>query len=236
MLSLIESELEDNNYGIVKKTGHYTFSNACDFITTYPDCGDGYMPTDEAHTLINRLTLAYLENLRGTEGMDAISPLLQKTMTCFGNNSYFREGSPRECYIIEDRYMCPRKELLSVSLEDKYFRSYTHNGRTILEWLVPCPHSFPSTSHHGKPSRRARSANLPFEQTTALALLVEQCSSIPLIPVWYVHYSFHECKTCFRLYTGFAVHSPSLICIKTDNGSIHTDASLLVNAIGQRHR
>ena len=65
---------EDKNYGIVKKTGHYTFSNACDFITTYPDCGEGYIPTDEAHALINQLTLAYLENLRGTEGMDAHLP------------------------------------------------------------------------------------------------------------------------------------------------------------------
>ena len=32
------------------------------------------MPTDEAHALINQLTLAYLENLRGTEGMDAHLP------------------------------------------------------------------------------------------------------------------------------------------------------------------
>lgn len=65
---------EEKNYGIIKRTGHYTFTNACDFINTYPDCGNEYMPTYEAHALINQLTLAYLENLRGTEGMDVHLP------------------------------------------------------------------------------------------------------------------------------------------------------------------
>ena len=65
---------EDKNYGIVEKTGHYTFSNACDFVNTYPDCGDEYMPIPEAHALINRLTLAYLERLQGTPGMEMHLP------------------------------------------------------------------------------------------------------------------------------------------------------------------
>ena len=65
---------EEKNYGIVEKTGHYTFSNACDFVNTYPDCGDDYMPIDEAHSLINQLTLAFLENQRGTQGMDEHLP------------------------------------------------------------------------------------------------------------------------------------------------------------------
>ena len=72
---------EDKNYGIIKKTGHYTFTNACDFINSYPDCGEDYMPPADAHALINQLILAYLENLQGTQDMDEHLPPADSSTT-----------------------------------------------------------------------------------------------------------------------------------------------------------
>ena len=46
----------EKNYGTLLKAGHYTFANACDFVNTYPDCGEDHMPIP-FYALINRLTL-----------------------------------------------------------------------------------------------------------------------------------------------------------------------------------
>ena len=39
--------------------GHYTFSNACELLSAYPDCAGDYIPTSEAHSLINQATLQF---------------------------------------------------------------------------------------------------------------------------------------------------------------------------------
>jgi len=72
---------DNKNYATLLKAGHYTFSNACDFVNTYPDCGEDHMPLDEAHALISQLTLAYLEKLQGTPDMDAHLPPTDANLT-----------------------------------------------------------------------------------------------------------------------------------------------------------
>ncbi len=65
---------ERKHFAIVQKAGHYTFSNACDFLNTYEDCGEDFLSPTEAHALINTLTLAFLEDLQGTPNMDVHLP------------------------------------------------------------------------------------------------------------------------------------------------------------------
>ena len=65
---------ERKNFAVLKKAGHYTFSNACDFLNTYEDCGDEFLNTTEAHSLINTMTLAFLEDLQGTPDMNEHLP------------------------------------------------------------------------------------------------------------------------------------------------------------------
>lgn len=72
---------DNKNYATLLKAGHYTFSNACDFVNTYPDCGEDHMPLDEAHGLISTLTLAYLEKLQGTPDMNAHLPPADANLT-----------------------------------------------------------------------------------------------------------------------------------------------------------
>ena len=45
--------------------GHYTFSDACTLIPTYPDCGEDYLDIPTAHQLIRGSTTAFLESVAG---------------------------------------------------------------------------------------------------------------------------------------------------------------------------
>ena len=79
LVQTIYDRLSSNNdtrkhFAILRKAGHYTFSNACDFVNAYEDCGEDFLAPTEAHGIINRLTLAFLEDLQGTPDMDAHLP------------------------------------------------------------------------------------------------------------------------------------------------------------------
>lgn len=53
--------------GVVEDAGHYTFSDACAFLPTYPDCEPPFIDQEEAHALINTLSIAWLDRARGFE-------------------------------------------------------------------------------------------------------------------------------------------------------------------------
>ena len=54
--------------------GHYTFTNACDMLPTYDDCGEGYLPPPEAHLLINEIVTAFLGKELGYTGWENSFP------------------------------------------------------------------------------------------------------------------------------------------------------------------
>ena len=60
----------------ITDAGHYSFSNACDLVSTYPDCGPGFLEHREVHHLVNTVTTAFLQKYRGMENMDAFLPVV----------------------------------------------------------------------------------------------------------------------------------------------------------------
>ena len=66
---------EEKYWANIKKAGHYTFTNACDILSTYPDCEDDHIAPTEAHQLINTTITAFLENERGRPGMSDYLPI-----------------------------------------------------------------------------------------------------------------------------------------------------------------
>jgi predicted dienelactone hydrolase len=61
--------------------GHYTFTNACDILPTYDDCGEGFLPPAEAHVLINTITTAFLARILGYTGWeDALPPVSEEVI------------------------------------------------------------------------------------------------------------------------------------------------------------
>jgi len=57
------------------EAGHYTFSNACDILPAYDDCGEGFLPPPEAHLLINEIVTAFLAKELGYTGWEDSFPL-----------------------------------------------------------------------------------------------------------------------------------------------------------------
>ena len=55
--------------------GHYTFTNACDILPTYDDCGNGFIAPEDAHVLINTATTAFLAQQLGYKGWEEFVPL-----------------------------------------------------------------------------------------------------------------------------------------------------------------
>lgn len=53
--------------GELADAGHYTFSNACDLVPTFDDCEPPYIPTADAHALLNTVTAAFLGLAMGDE-------------------------------------------------------------------------------------------------------------------------------------------------------------------------
>lgn len=73
---IYDAMTQENRYWAnIKKAGHYTFSNACDIVATYPDCEDDHIAPEEAHQLINTTITAFLENERGRPGMEDYLPV-----------------------------------------------------------------------------------------------------------------------------------------------------------------
>ena len=67
--------------GELEDAGHYTFSNACDWVTTYDDCSDPYLPGEVAHPIIATVTTAFLDRARGAPGRDAWLPTSAPELT-----------------------------------------------------------------------------------------------------------------------------------------------------------
>ena len=56
--------------------GHYSFTNACDILPTYPDCGAGYLSPPAVHEVTNTLTTAFLfKELGGYRGWETAFPI-----------------------------------------------------------------------------------------------------------------------------------------------------------------
>ena len=51
--------------GEVLDAGHYTFSDACDLVSTYDDCAEPFLDPEEAHVVINTVTTAFLQSVLG---------------------------------------------------------------------------------------------------------------------------------------------------------------------------
>ena len=60
--------------GEITDAGHYTFSNACDMLSTFADCDPPYLDPDEAHPLINEMVTAFLALQRGQAEAEAHLP------------------------------------------------------------------------------------------------------------------------------------------------------------------
>ena len=66
----------DKKYWVnITDAGHYSFSNACDWLNTYPDCGEGFLIPVEVHQIVNTITTAFLQEERGMEGMNDYLPI-----------------------------------------------------------------------------------------------------------------------------------------------------------------
>jgi predicted dienelactone hydrolase len=59
----------------VVDAGHYTFSDACQFLPTYPDCRAPFRDPADVHALVNEATTAFLDLHRGEEAAAAYFPV-----------------------------------------------------------------------------------------------------------------------------------------------------------------
>lgn len=57
----------DKHFAVIEDAGHYTFSDACSLLPTYPDCGGDYIDIPEAHRLVRGTTTAFFEELAGLD-------------------------------------------------------------------------------------------------------------------------------------------------------------------------
>lgn len=58
------------------QAGHYTFTNACDIVPIYDDCGEGFLPPEDAHAIINEVTVSFLAKQLGYTGWEDSLPML----------------------------------------------------------------------------------------------------------------------------------------------------------------
>ena len=66
---------EQKYWANITGAGHYSFSNACDLVSTYPDCGSDFLEYTEVHRLVNTVTTAFLQKYRGMEGLEGFLPV-----------------------------------------------------------------------------------------------------------------------------------------------------------------
>jgi len=55
------------SFGLFQDAGHYTFSNACDWVPTYPDCSEPYLDPKLAFDVINTAVAGFLDVQRGED-------------------------------------------------------------------------------------------------------------------------------------------------------------------------
>lgn len=59
---------------VLEGAGHFVFSDACSFLPVFEDCGEPYLPGDEAHPVIAAVTTAFIEGLRGADASGWLPP------------------------------------------------------------------------------------------------------------------------------------------------------------------
>ena len=67
------------------QAGHYTFTNACDILPAYDDCGAGFLPPEQAHPIINEITVAFLAKQLGYTGWENSLPLVSDDLVWMEN-------------------------------------------------------------------------------------------------------------------------------------------------------
>ena len=60
--------------GELTDAGHYTFSDACDFVPTFEDCAAPFLQAEDAHPILAATTTAWLDAARGIPDADAWLP------------------------------------------------------------------------------------------------------------------------------------------------------------------
>ena len=55
---------------IVNGAGHYSFTNACQIVSTYPDCSEPFLSTEEVHTVVGGFVTAFLAQQRELMGWE----------------------------------------------------------------------------------------------------------------------------------------------------------------------
>ncbi|NOY24472.1 MAG: hypothetical protein GXP62_01230, partial [Oligoflexia bacterium] len=61
--------------GLIEGAGHYSFSNACDLVSTFADCSDPYLAPAEVQGIAKTVTLAWLQLALGqTEALAWLPP------------------------------------------------------------------------------------------------------------------------------------------------------------------
>ena len=60
--------------GIIEGAGHYSFTNACEILATYPDCEEDFLAPEEVHGILNEVVTAFLARERGLSGWEAHFP------------------------------------------------------------------------------------------------------------------------------------------------------------------
>jgi predicted dienelactone hydrolase len=79
---IYESLTQDSKHLLtIQDAGHYSFTNACELVSSYPDCGEDHIPVDDAHQLINTTVTAFLQSVRGMEGLEEYMPYQDAALT-----------------------------------------------------------------------------------------------------------------------------------------------------------
>ena len=60
----------EKSMAVVEEAGHYSFTNACQIVSTYPDCEEPFLSTEEVHYLVNGFATSFLAEQRGIKGWE----------------------------------------------------------------------------------------------------------------------------------------------------------------------
>ena len=72
------------NMGEIPLAGHYSFTNACDILPAYPDCGEGFLPPEEVQEIVNEITTAFLFKELGYIGWEDSWPRVSDQLIWHG--------------------------------------------------------------------------------------------------------------------------------------------------------
>ena len=63
-----------DDLAVLQDAGHYTFSDACDLLPTFPDCADPYLDPAVAHPIVDTVSYAFLQAAQGRADADQWLP------------------------------------------------------------------------------------------------------------------------------------------------------------------